>query len=77
MVLGYGLRFELADRSLDLCGRELHRILPSVWLRLKACYARLFTSGARTLRSAIPRRLQSDVRSSHAPSSDNGHLASS
>ena len=36
MVLRYGLRFELADRSLDLCGREFHRILLAVWLRLKA-----------------------------------------
>jgi hypothetical protein len=54
MVLGNGLRFELAERSLDLCGRELHRILLSVWLRLKARYAGLSISGARTLRSAIP-----------------------
>jgi hypothetical protein len=29
MVLGYGLPFELADRSLDLCGREFHRTLLS------------------------------------------------
>jgi hypothetical protein len=36
MVLGYGLPFELADRSLDLCGREFHRMNLSVWLRLGA-----------------------------------------
>jgi hypothetical protein len=27
MVLRNGLRFELAERLLDLCGRELHRPL--------------------------------------------------
>jgi hypothetical protein len=28
MVVGNGLGFELAQRSLDLCGSEFHRILP-------------------------------------------------
>jgi hypothetical protein len=31
MVLWNGLRFELAERLLDLCGRELNRPFPLGW----------------------------------------------